>query len=130
VSLSILRGTLNSVAPTRRTRWLLLSLLLFLGIFAGSVTCRVAHGAHAPQRAAARAIGANASLASVARDESLPQLSMVSIAVVALLIRLCSPKSSCSGGSYTLPVTRNQQRPASVWLPPLLFRPPPVSTVA
>jgi hypothetical protein len=110
----------------------LLSLLLFTGIFVGSITSRVNQGTNIPVRAACRAIGASASLSSATRNlngdhkDLSASATPVSFALVTLLIGLAAPY--CARSSRPRTTIRRSALPA-LWLPPLLFRPPPVSTV-
>ena len=121
------RVRMKTVTAQDRLKWILLSLLLFGGIFAGSVAGRSSKGTHIPVRAASRAIGARASLSAAVHEQRLPEPAVVGselfrMPVEPAVIRLMSarfPDMQVSGPPRT-----------ELFPPPLLHRPPPVSFIA
>jgi hypothetical protein len=110
----------KSVKASRRFRWVLLSALLFLGIYAGSLPCHI--HAHVPQRAASRAIGANGSLSVAVQMEQASPTVVFDVILLTFGANLfVVPIRKWRVDSPTL-----RKVISSVWLPPLLFRPPPV----
>src|SRR5215469_1696931 len=120
-----------STATPSRPHWLLLSFLLFTGIFVGRTAGRVNQGAHIPVRAACRAMGASASLSSATRNLSSDQknLSASSLSTILVLFLLSFAVPHRTAFEWHLTRTPHRLLPA-ISLPPLLFRPPPVSIVA
>lgn len=106
-----------------RAHWVLIAFLVFFGIFVGSITCRVSKGVHIPQRAASRAIGANTGLMTAAHVQESATF-FCSIFVLALLL---SRSLDHSASVQRQPILMLAGVRSSLWLPPLLFRPPPVS---
>ena len=119
---------MNSVRTNRRFHWILISVLLLIGIFPASIASRRAKGFHVVQRAACRAIGARDSLSSATTRVKRPsQTRAIAFILLALLINLFAIKLSGVERVYQLIL---RFRCSSLWPPSLLFRPPPVSTVA
>lgn len=118
---------MSSVTKNRRFHWILISVLLFLGIFPSSVVSRRSKGDHIPQRAASRAIGAQSSLTAANRDERPSPGPILSFIIFALLANLFSFRLVRAWGLYS---TIRRHVHSTLWPLPLLFRPPPVSVVA
>jgi hypothetical protein len=122
---------MSSATPSR-CRWLLLSFLLFTGIFAGSIASRVNQGAHIPVRLACRAIGASASLSSATRNLASEHretpVSFVSTLFFIYLLTLAVPRLATTFAWLRGKASRRILSIISV--PPLLFRPPPAFIVA
>lgn len=117
----------NFVTTNRRFHWILVSVLLLLGIFPASVASRRSKGFHAVQRAASRAIGAHDSLSATTRiKRPLPPRTLGFI-VLALLLNPFTFRLSRVGRVYRVIL---RFRCSRLWPPSLLFRPPPVPTVA
>jgi hypothetical protein len=117
----------NSVTTTRRSRWILISFLLLLGIFPSSVASRRSRGLHVVQRAASRAIGAHDSLSATAKIERPVPPRTVAFVILALLIDLFPFRPIRVGRLYRVIL---RFRCSNLWPPSLLFRPPPVSSLA
>lgn len=99
---------------------MLASVLLFFGIFAATTTGPIP--SHVPQAAGARAIGANASLASATRDtdSSITEVQCLLLVLTLLLFRPAIARRSQIEPEIDSTVRFRFARPA------LLFRPPPV----
>jgi hypothetical protein len=114
----------KSGQASRRFHWVLLSALLFLGIYAGNLPC--CNNSHFPQRVASRAIGANGGLSVAVQMERPSPVVVFDIVLLAFVANLfVFPIRKRRSDSPTL-----RKVISSVWLPPLLFRPPPVSLVS
>ena len=117
---------MNSSITKIRLRWILLTVLLFSGIFWGSVAGRHCGSPHVPVRAASRAIGAQTLLSSAADEDRLPEPDIASTDGFEFI----ELPTTCPESSWALDAPVQGLLPTDFFPAPLLHRPPPVSVIA
>jgi hypothetical protein len=118
---------MNSLTAKNRLQWILLSVLLFGGIFVGSVIGRSCKGSHVPVRTASRAIGARTSLSSAVHEQHLLEPALAGSELFRMLVDLPMVRPM---GVHQPDLRIQSSFGTGLWSPPLLRRPPPVSIFA
>ncbi len=109
---------------------MLFSTLLFVGLFTGSLNCRFTQINHAPQRTGSRAVFAQASLSEIAQRAKRAAPSAVAVSTLFLLAFSIANPTAVVVTRFDKCDRPHHRSDASLWLPSLLFRPPPVPSLA
>jgi len=108
---------------------MLFSMLLFVGLFTGSLNCRFTQINHAPQRTGSRAVFAQASLSEIAERAKRSAPSAVTVSRLFLLVFSIANPITVVVTHFDRCERLRHSSDASLWLTSQLFRPPPVPSL-
>ncbi|ADV82487.1 hypothetical protein AciPR4_1680 [Terriglobus saanensis SP1PR4] len=121
---------MHPVNPRSRTQWILFSVLLFVGLFTGSLNCKFTQINHAPQRTGSRAVSAHSSLSEIAQRAKRSTPPAIAVSTLFLFFLFSTAPTAVVATRLHECECLHPRSDASLWLPTLMFRPPPVHSFA